>query len=52
MAAVKAYSHWLLQLYSESLRTNMEKEKFSNMIISLVDSVAPLINKHVRYFLV
>ncbi|XP_076441128.1 exportin-6-like [Babylonia areolata] len=47
MAAIKAYAHWLLQLYTESVRTNQEKDQFYNMIVTLVESVAPLINKQV-----
>ena len=47
MAAIKAYAHWLLQLYTESARTNQEKDQFYNMIVTLVESVSPLINKQV-----
>ncbi|KAL8597658.1 hypothetical protein ACOMHN_031593 [Nucella lapillus] len=47
MAAIKAYAHWLLQLYTESVRTNQEKDQFYNMIVTLIESVAPLINKQV-----
>lgn len=48
LAAIKAYAHWLGQLYTESVRTNQEKEQFYQMIVTLVDSMAPLINKQVR----
>lgn len=47
MAAIKAYAHWLLQLYTESVRTNQEKDQFYNMIVTLIEAVAPLINKQV-----
>ncbi|KAK7112089.1 exportin-6-like [Littorina saxatilis] len=47
LAAIKAYSHWLLQLYTESTRTNQEKDQFYNMIVTLIESVSPLINKQV-----
>lgn len=47
LAAIKAYAHWLGQLYTESVRSNQEKEEFYTMIVTLVDSMAPLINKQV-----
>ncbi|XP_071106408.1 exportin-6-like [Haliotis cracherodii] len=47
MAATKAYAHWLAQLYGVSQRTNQEKEKLYNLIVKLIDAVAPLINKEV-----
>ena len=47
MAAIKAYAHWLLQLYTESTRTNQEKDQFNSMIVTLVECVSPLINKQV-----
>ncbi|XP_041363102.1 exportin-6-like isoform X2 [Gigantopelta aegis] len=45
LAGIKAYSHWMSQLYSESQRTNQEKEKFFNLIVALTDSVVPLFHK-------
>ncbi|PVD37542.1 hypothetical protein C0Q70_00136 [Pomacea canaliculata] len=47
LAAIKAYAPWLEQLYSESVRTNQERDKFYNMIVTLIESLSPLINKQV-----
>lgn len=50
LAAIKAYAPWLEQLYSESVRTNQERDKFYNMIVTLIESLSPLINKQVALF--
>ncbi|CAG5121677.1 unnamed protein product, partial [Candidula unifasciata] len=47
LAAIKAYTHWMLQFYTESLRTNQQKEDFNSMIVTVMEAVTPLINKQV-----
>ena len=47
MAAIKAYSHWLQQLYTESTRINQEKDQFYKIIVTLIDCVSQLTNKQV-----
>ena len=47
MAAIKAYSHWLLQLYTESTRINQEKDQFYKIIVTLIEAVSQLTNKQV-----
>ena len=47
LAAIKAYSHWLLQLYTESTRINQETDQFYNIVVTLIDTVSQLTNKQV-----
>lgn len=47
MAAIKAYSHWLLQLYTEATRINQEKDQFYKIIVTLIEAVSQLTNKQV-----
>ncbi|XP_005096518.1 exportin-6 [Aplysia californica] len=45
LAAVKAYTHWMSQFYSESLRTNQHQDQFRSMVMTVTEALAPLINK-------
>ncbi|KAK3591325.1 hypothetical protein CHS0354_028435 [Potamilus streckersoni] len=45
LAAVKAYAPWLSQLYMETQQYNQEREKFTNVITLLINSVLPLFSK-------
>ncbi|KAK7002625.1 Exportin-6 [Biomphalaria glabrata] len=45
LAAIKAYTHWMSEFYVESLRVNQQKEEFNSLLLTVVHSIAPLINK-------
>uniref|UniRef100_A0A2C9JQK7 Exportin-1/Importin-beta-like domain-containing protein n=1 Tax=Biomphalaria glabrata TaxID=6526 RepID=A0A2C9JQK7_BIOGL len=47
LAAIKAYTHWMSEFYVESLRVNQQKEEFNSLLLTVVHSITPLINKEV-----
>ncbi|CAL1529210.1 unnamed protein product [Lymnaea stagnalis] len=47
LAAIKAYTHWMFQFYTESLRVNQQKEEFNSILLAVIHSITPLIDKQV-----
>lgn len=47
LASLKAYSHWMAQFYSESVRQEPLKEQFLNMMRLMIDATVPMINNEI-----
>lgn len=47
IASIKAFAHWLSQFYSETQKVNLDKDKFSSLISTLLDSIVPMFSKEV-----
>ena len=52
LAAIKPYAHWLAQFYSESTQFPEQRQKFTDLVTTLLDAVVGLFDEQVSTQLV